>query len=293
MAAVEAFAARTAAVGVGIELLAALMLLSSPVAHAQKTADIGFKSVGRAAPLAAAIPGDTPANPAKLEDYPESNLVVGPFRPKRVGRDGKPVQVDYGSAWNGAVPKGVKPLAGRSLHVEGLLPGPRALDRQALFPLQQPVGDRGPARLVRRHRLDRQRPAALGGVGLLRQGLPALGDREPLPVQDRAGALRGAARGDEDTRRADPALERDGARLVGPLRAGRGARTGTPRCYYNQMTDDPVAADARVSDADGAVRVSRLGHRRAAIGPRSTAGPKASCGVGTITPSRTSRTRSS
>src|SRR6476646_4191678 len=110
MAAVEAFAARTAAVGVGIELLAALMLLSSPIAHAQKTADIGFKSVGRGAPLAAAIPGDTPANPAKLEDYPESNLVVGPFRPKRVGRDGKPVQVNYGSAWNGVVPKGVKPL---------------------------------------------------------------------------------------------------------------------------------------------------------------------------------------
>jgi hypothetical protein len=92
-------------------LLAALTLLLSPEAHAQKTADIGFKSVGRSAPLAASIPGDTPANPAKLEDYPESNLVVGPFRPKRVGHDGKPVQIEYGSAWNGAAPKGVKPLA--------------------------------------------------------------------------------------------------------------------------------------------------------------------------------------
>jgi len=111
VAAVKAFAPRTDAVGVRIGLLAALTLLLSPEAHAQKTADIGFKSVGRSAPLAASIPGDTPANPAKLEDYPESNLVVGPFRPKRVGRDGKPVQIEYGSAWNGAAPKGVKPLA--------------------------------------------------------------------------------------------------------------------------------------------------------------------------------------
>jgi hypothetical protein len=111
MAAVKAFGARTEVVGVGIGLLAALTLLSSPEAHAQKTADIGFKSVGRGAPLAATIPGDTPADPAKLEDYPANGLVVGPFRPKQVGGDGKPVQIDYGSAWNGAAPKGVKPLA--------------------------------------------------------------------------------------------------------------------------------------------------------------------------------------
>ncbi len=57
--------------------------------------------------------------------------------------------------------------------------------------------------------------------------------------------------------------------------------------------DDPVAADARVSDADGAVRVSRLGHRTRRSGRRSTAGPRASCGAGTTTPSRISRTRSS
>ena len=113
MAAIETSAAmaRCGQVGVGVAV-AALALLASWGAHAQKTADIGFKSVGRGAPLAATIPGDTPANPAKLEDYPaESNLVVGPFRPKRTGRDGKPVQIDYGSAWNGAAPKGVKALS--------------------------------------------------------------------------------------------------------------------------------------------------------------------------------------
>src|SRR5215471_6579167 len=88
----------------------ALALLVTSVVHAQKTADVGFKSVGRGAPLARSIPGDTPADPAKLEDYPENDVVVGPFRPTRRGVDGKPVQIDYGSAWNGAVPKGVKPL---------------------------------------------------------------------------------------------------------------------------------------------------------------------------------------
>src|SRR5256885_6069796 len=100
----EASARIVAAAGV------ALALLATPVAHAQKTADIGFKSVGRGAPLARAMPGDTPADAAKLEDYPENDLVVGAFRPTRRGPDGKPVQIDYGSAFNGAAPKGVKPL---------------------------------------------------------------------------------------------------------------------------------------------------------------------------------------
>src|SRR4051812_23335222 len=111
MTAVEALAVgtRIARLILGV-VLAAFALLASAEALAQKTADIGFKSVGRAAPLAATIPGDTPANPSKLEDYPENNLVVGAFRPKRVGRDGKPVQLDYGSAWNGAAPRGEKPL---------------------------------------------------------------------------------------------------------------------------------------------------------------------------------------
>jgi hypothetical protein len=111
MAAVEALAARTRGgrVGVGVALTA-LALLASGGARAQKVADVGFKSVGRGAPLAAVIPGDTPADPAKLEDYPENGLVVGPFRPKRVESNGKAAQIDYGSAWNGAAPKGVKPL---------------------------------------------------------------------------------------------------------------------------------------------------------------------------------------
>jgi hypothetical protein len=88
----------------------AATLLTSTVAEAQKTADIGFKSVGRAAPLARAIPGVSPATPATLEAYPDSDLIVGPFRPSRRGPDGTLTQISYGSAFDGATPKGVQPL---------------------------------------------------------------------------------------------------------------------------------------------------------------------------------------
>jgi hypothetical protein len=92
-------------------LLAPTLALAPPPAHAQKTADIDFVSVGRGAPLARAIPSQTPADPAKLEQYPgESDLVVGPFRPTGPGPDGRPVQIEQGSAWDGAAPPGIEPL---------------------------------------------------------------------------------------------------------------------------------------------------------------------------------------
>jgi hypothetical protein len=91
--------------------LAPALTLAPPAALAQKTADMDFKSVGRGAPLMRAIPSPTPADPAKLEAYPaESDLVVGPFRPTLPGPDGKPVQIEQGSAWGGAAPAGVEPL---------------------------------------------------------------------------------------------------------------------------------------------------------------------------------------
>jgi hypothetical protein len=87
------------------------LLLATGSVGAQKTADIGFKSVGRAAPLAEIIPGETPVDPAKLEEYPENDRVVGPWKPSRRGPNGTPVSFDLGSAWNGAAPAGVAPLA--------------------------------------------------------------------------------------------------------------------------------------------------------------------------------------
>jgi hypothetical protein len=78
---------------------------------AQKTADVGFTSVGRGAPLASVLPGKTPVDRAMLEAYPADNeFVVGPFRPMRRGANGEEVQGQQGSAWEGAAPEGIEPL---------------------------------------------------------------------------------------------------------------------------------------------------------------------------------------
>jgi hypothetical protein len=91
---------------------AALAFLISTVGHAQQVANIGFESVGRAAPLVSSIPREYPVTDlARLEVYPENDLVVGPWRPMRPGPNGgEPVQRNEGSAWNGASPPGIEPL---------------------------------------------------------------------------------------------------------------------------------------------------------------------------------------
>src|SRR5687768_12619277 len=90
---------------------AALTVFVGCAAQAQQVANVGFKSVGRGAPLPAAIPREYPvADIARLELYPDNDLVVGPWRPMRPGPNGEPVQRDEGSAWNGASPPGVEPL---------------------------------------------------------------------------------------------------------------------------------------------------------------------------------------
>ena len=63
------------------------------------------------APLVSAIPREYPVvDRARLEMYPDNDLVVGPWRPQRPGPNGAPVQRDEGSAWGGASPAGVEPL---------------------------------------------------------------------------------------------------------------------------------------------------------------------------------------
>jgi hypothetical protein len=90
--------------------LIAVASLTTFVAAAQKTADIDFTSVGRATPLARAIPGETPADFATIEAYPAGNGLVGAFRPTRPGPDGAMIQTREGAAWDGASPVGVTPL---------------------------------------------------------------------------------------------------------------------------------------------------------------------------------------
>jgi hypothetical protein len=114
----RAAAAAAAAARFAPAWCAAACLAAAPAA-AQHVADIGFDSVGRAAPLEPAIP--TPLlpdlaeieayPPAEIEGYPERYWMVGPFRTASRGADGDPVQSIRGSATNGAAPDGVEPLA--------------------------------------------------------------------------------------------------------------------------------------------------------------------------------------
>jgi hypothetical protein len=92
------------------------------VAYGQHVADPGFKSVGRGAPLAVAIP-DPPApvsGPAnggqafQLRAQMSNMKFVGPMRlglPRNADAGpNSPPPIDIGSAWEGAAPPGVKPL---------------------------------------------------------------------------------------------------------------------------------------------------------------------------------------
>ena len=100
-----------------VATLAAAALMSSSLT-AQSVADIGFTSIGRAAPLAVAIPARLHPEGTSIEAYPpakiaglaERHWMVGPFRHFPTGPDGKEVEVRGGSAWNGAAPPGIEPL---------------------------------------------------------------------------------------------------------------------------------------------------------------------------------------
>src|ERR1043165_2857190 len=88
--------------------IAALCFLVAAATQAQQTANIGFKSVGRGAPLVSAIPGEYPvADRARLELYPDNDRLVGPWRPQRLSPNGQRVQRNEGSAWDGASPAGI------------------------------------------------------------------------------------------------------------------------------------------------------------------------------------------
>ena len=131
--------------GMRVAVVAVCLLLGT-AAGAQQTATIDFKSVGRATPLSG---GHQQARDHRCGDP----AVV---RPTTAGRERGPVHRGC-AQWRS--PAGRQAAAGGSLHLEGFLQGPCALDRSALLPLQQPGRDRGSAR---RHRdgTDRRRSAA-------------------------------------------------------------------------------------------------------------------------------------
>lgn len=97
---------------------AAFACLFGAGADAQRTAETGFVSVGRGAPLAPAIPVETWTDltdpeaypPAAIDGYPERYWLVGPFRVVRTGPDGTAIESRGGSAFNGDAPDGIEPL---------------------------------------------------------------------------------------------------------------------------------------------------------------------------------------
>lgn len=102
--------------------VAAAALALAWSARAQTMPDIGFESVGRAAPLVKTLPGAAEAPPAPLEAaLPDAAFIleqlkeagiVGPLRlAGPPGPDGARAELIFASsAWNGAAPEGVDPL---------------------------------------------------------------------------------------------------------------------------------------------------------------------------------------
>ena len=112
----------------------------------------------------------------------------------------------------------------------------------------------------------RPQAAGIGVVGRLQRRLAARAHREPLPLQDGEGTLRGAAGAGEVEGRTDRLHEGDGARLGWLLPARRAGRSRLRVDLGRHAgADGPVAAHAGISEAHGADRLPRGGHQRAAV----------------------------
>ena len=160
----------------GKSLTIAAVLAATP-ALAQDMPDIGFKSVGRGRPLAASVHDQQTVGPG---------WIGGPFQRRDDQKlDGfRPDEL----------PKRRRAAARRHLHEHRFLRRQGAVERPALLPLQQPDGDRVPARHPEPESARHDGQDGRWSLGPLRHRLSARGHRQPVRLHDGAGALRGAAR---------------------------------------------------------------------------------------------------
>ena len=217
---------------------AATFLAASLIAPgaAQQIADPGFKSVGRGAPLAVAMPAPTlPLGPQAANATPEQmqrvfqELMQYPFvGPMNLGapggQQGAPPGVKIGAAFDGAVPSGVQALPVDIFTSKDFYQDRALWTDKRYFRCNSPQG------------LEAQRgaifPATIGNDpprtaawGYCDRDYPRKAHREPVQVQDRAGALRGAARGNQEARRTYAAhLCHRAGRAERPLCAGQPIR---------------------------------------------------------------------
>ncbi len=280
----------------GAAAAVAALLLASSSADAQKTATIGFKSVGRGAPLARAIPRETRrrGSRAKLEAYPENDRVVGPWRPTRRGANGELVR------------RRLRQRVGRRKRPTASSRCRSTSSRRRTSTTTARCGaTRATSAATARGRSKRS-SGAYGGVTSIGSDPPRTAawgycDRDypraaiVSPYGFKTAQAHYEALLDETRGRGGP-TQHTYATVPGELEraatCGRAGRTGTRSCSGTSIRRSSRCSPRSTRRGWCRRRITTRTRTRRS-GRRSTAGPRASCGAGTITASRTSRTRSS